>query len=74
MNRRYFLLSAPAAARRLGGAPPVKITRIRLAAIEGRFHRFVAMNSYDQAPKGHTYTNTLVRLETDQGIEGVGVM
>jgi D-galactarolactone cycloisomerase len=32
------------------------------------------MNSYDRAPKGHTYTNTLVRMTTDQGVEGVGVM
>ena len=75
MNRRYFFLTAAGAAVRANGAPaPVKITRISLATIEGRFHRFVAMNSYDRAPKGHTYTNTLVRIGTDQGIEGVGVM
>jgi L-alanine-DL-glutamate epimerase-like enolase superfamily enzyme len=32
------------------------------------------MNSYDRAPKGHTYANTLVRVRTDAGVEGVGVM
>jgi len=34
----------------------------------------VAMNSYDRAPKGHTYSNTLVRIQTGQGVEGIGVM
>jgi D-galactarolactone cycloisomerase len=47
---------------------------VTLANFEGRFHKFVAMNSYDKAPKGHTYPQTLVRIATDQGIEGVGVM
>ena len=51
-----------------------RITSITLTPIEGRFHKFVAMNSYDTAPKGHTYSNTLVRIATDQGVEGVGVM
>src|SRR5258708_22562289 len=27
-----------------------------------------------RAPKGHTYPNTLVRVQTSQGVEGVGVM
>jgi L-alanine-DL-glutamate epimerase-like enolase superfamily enzyme len=40
----------------------------------GRFHKFVAMNAYDVAPKGHTYSNHLVRVQTGQGVEGVGVM
>lgn len=78
MNRRKFIQSAPAAyvafrgveARSIGA----RITKITLTPVEGRFHKFVAMNSYDTAPKGHTYPNTLVRLTTDQGIEGVGVM
>jgi D-galactarolactone cycloisomerase len=77
MNRRGFLasLAASAAGPSLHAAtPPVKIARITLAPIEGRFHRFVAMNSQDQRPKGHTYTNTLVRIFTDQGVEGAGVM
>ncbi len=74
MRRRHFLasLAAPAVIRAAPRAP-VRITAIRLAPIEGRFHKFVSMNSYDTAPKGHTYTNTLVRIATDQGIEGVGV-
>jgi L-alanine-DL-glutamate epimerase-like enolase superfamily enzyme len=60
-------MAAPAA----GGA---RITRFTLAPIQGRFHKFVAMNSYDTAPKGHTYDNMLVRISTDAGVEGVGVM
>ena len=78
MNRRHFLTAATAAtaaaplsARAASGH---RITGITLTTIEGRFHRFVAMNSYDKAPKGHTYNNTLVRMRTDQGVEGVGVM
>lgn len=72
MNRRAFL--ALAAASRPSGAAVAKIRRITLAPIECRFHKFVAMNSYDKAPKGHTYSNTLIRIQTDQGVEGIGVM
>lgn len=73
MTRRDFAgsLMAAAGARGAGGA---RITRIRLAPVEGRFHKFVAMNAYDTGPKGHTYENTLLRVATDQGVEGVGVM
>lgn len=49
-----------------------RITRIVLTPVTGRFHKFVAMNSYDTAPKGETYRTTLVRVQTDQGVEGVG--
>jgi D-galactarolactone cycloisomerase len=51
---------------------PARITRIRLSTLQGRFHKFVAMNAYDQVPKGHTYEHTLIRIETDQGVEGIG--
>jgi L-alanine-DL-glutamate epimerase-like enolase superfamily enzyme len=76
MNRRYFLMTAVAstATRLKSATKTAKISRITLAPIEGRFHKFVAMNSYDRAPKGHTYNNTLVRISTDQDVEGVGVM
>lgn len=74
MRRRHFLLSLGA----LPGLPAAprqaaRITRILVTPIEGRFHKFVAMNSYDTAPKGHTYLNILVRIVTDQGVEGAGV-
>jgi L-alanine-DL-glutamate epimerase-like enolase superfamily enzyme len=75
MNRRIFLLSLAAVpALRVFPQTKARITRFTLCTIEGRFHKFVAMNSYDQAPKGRTYSNTLVRIFTDQGVEGVGVM
>ncbi|MPY88941.1 MAG: hypothetical protein GEU99_13560 [Luteitalea sp.] len=76
MTRKTFLLSLVGGAlvRPVASKGAARITRITLAPIEGRFHRFVAMNSYDEAPKGHTYENTLVRVFTDQGVEGVGVM
>jgi L-alanine-DL-glutamate epimerase-like enolase superfamily enzyme len=82
MNRRHFISALAAStitsatvssARRMRSAP-VAIKSVALAPFEGRFHKFVAMNSYDKAPKGHTYPQTLVRIATDQGIEGVGVM
>jgi D-galactarolactone cycloisomerase len=75
MNRRLFLsaCAASAAAPRLRAAVP-KITRIALAGAEGRFHKFVTMNSYDDEPKGHSYSNTVVRVQTSAGVEGVGVM
>lgn len=76
MTRKTFLVSllGGAIVRSAAANAPARINRITLAPIEGRFHRFVAMNSYDTAPKGHTYQNTLVRVFTDQGVEGVGVM
>ena len=75
MTRRVFLCAlATSAALRAAPRARARITSITLASIQGRFHKFVAMNSYDQAPKGHTYTNTLIRIATDQGVEGVGVM
>jgi len=75
MNRRHFLRSLAAApAARASARQAARIARLTFTPIEGRFHKFVAMNSYDTAPKGHTYSNTLVRVATDQGVEGVGVM
>src|SRR5882672_2970405 len=68
------MLAAAAVIPRAREASTTTITRITLANTEGRFHKFVAMNSYDKAPKGHTYPNTLVRVQTTQGVEGVGVM
>lgn len=75
MNRRLFLstCAATAAATRLR-ASGVHINRITLANTEGRFRKFVAMNSHDKAPKGHTYLNTIVRVRTNSGLEGAGVM
>ncbi len=74
MQRRHFLFSLGAAPGLRAAAPAaVRISRIVVTPIEGRFHKFVAMNSYDTAPKGHTYLNTLIRIVTDQGVEGLGV-
>ena len=75
MQRRRFLFSMAGAAA--SGYTPVsgaRIARITVAPIQGRFHKFVAMNSYDEAPKGHTYENWLVRVLTGEGAEGIGVM
>ncbi len=74
-TRRTFLASATTAFGAACAVPaPTKITGIALATIHGNFHKFVAMNSYDNEPKGTQYTNTLVRISTDAGVEGVGVM
>ena len=69
MRRRSFLLLPLAAA-----ATKVKITRITITPIEGRFHKTVAMNSYDRAPKGDTYSTHLLRVFTNQGISGTGTL
>jgi L-alanine-DL-glutamate epimerase-like enolase superfamily enzyme len=71
MQRRHFLLGL-AASPIIAAPKSARITRIRLSTLQGRFHKFVTMNAYDKAPKGHTYEHTLVRIETDQGVEGVG--
>ena len=75
-SRRAFLcqMSAFALAPRIMAQPPeldARIKRIRLSTLQGRFHRFVAMNAYDTKPKGETYEHTLIRIETDSGVEGL---
>ena len=73
MNRRHFIMSLAAPlAMRAAPAGNVRITRIRVATLQGRFHKFVTMNAYDEAPKGHTYEHSLIRIETNQGVEGIG--
>ncbi len=75
MTRRYFLPALVAACGvRTGRAAGRRIARITVAGIEGRFHKFVTINAYDTAPKGHTYSNHLIRIATSDGQEGVGVM
>ena len=74
-TRRTFLSTATlglGAAKAI--ATPTKITSIALSTIRGDFHKFVAMNSRDDAPKGTSYENVLLRIMTDAGVEGVGVM
>jgi len=74
IDRRGFLTALATSASALRGASQtsVRITRIRVSILEGRFHKQVAMNAYDKAPKGGTYTHPLLRIETDQGVEGIG--
>jgi D-galactarolactone cycloisomerase len=75
LNRRYFLSAlAASASLRAGRSAGSRIARITVAPIDGRFHKFVTMNAYDTAPKGHTYANHLIRVSTGDGAEGVGVM
>ena len=74
-TRRTFLAAAAGAASIRRGRPAqARITAISLSTIQGNFHKFVAMNSQDNEPKGMGYTNVLVRIATDAGVEGVGVM
>ena len=72
MNRRHFLTSLASLPLAAKTQPTAKIKSIRISTLQGRFHRFVAMNAYDKVPKGHTYEHSLFRIETDQGVEGVG--
>lgn len=74
-TRRTFLTTVAAAASApRSRSASAKITEISVATIQGNFHKFVAMNSQDDEPKRTSYTNTLVRIATDAGVEGVGVM
>ncbi len=73
MTRRQFTTTLAAATTLPAASPPKsQITRIRVSMLQGRFHKFVAMNAYDRAPKGHTYENPLLRIETAGGVEGIG--
>ena len=73
-TRRTFISATTVALGAARATPRVKITGIALSTIRGDFHKFVAMNSQDNEPKGTSYTNTLVRISTNAGVEGVGVM
>jgi L-alanine-DL-glutamate epimerase-like enolase superfamily enzyme len=75
-SRRQFLgqLSAALLASRMlgqGAHPDARIKRIPLSTLQGRFQKFVAMNANDTKPKGTTYEHTLIRIETDTGVEGL---
>lgn len=72
MTRRFFFGMLGSSAVHAVAAPAPRITRIRLSTVQGRFHKFVAMNSYDRAPKGYTYEHGLIRIETSEGVEGIG--
>jgi D-galactarolactone cycloisomerase len=72
MNRRIFLFALGASPVLARSRSATKIKRIRLSKLEGHFQKFVAMNAYDKAPKGRTYEHTLIRMETDAGVEGIG--
>ena len=72
VSRRRLLASLAAAPLISSAKSTPRITRIRLSTLQGRFQKFVAMNAYDKVPKGYTYEHTLVRIETDQGVEGIG--
>ena len=73
-TRRTFLTASTLALGTARAATRPKITGVSLSTIHGNFHKFVAMNSQDNEPKGTSYANTLVRIATDAGVEGVGVM
>jgi D-galactarolactone cycloisomerase len=75
-SRRAFMtqLSAATLAPRLFAQDhrtDAKIKRIRLSTLHGKFQKFVAMNAYDTKPKGESYEHTLIRIETDSGVEGI---
>jgi len=82
IHRRTFLRSVAAAAGLpclnpsiVRGVPRgANITRITIAPIEGRFHKRVAMNAYDTAPKGETYPGHLLRVFTGEGVSGTGTL
>ncbi len=72
MQRRQFMLGLTALAASGATASKTRIVKITSTPIQGRFHKFVAMNAYDQVPKGHTYEHSLIRIKTADGVEGIG--
>lgn len=55
------------------GAEPV-IKEIRALPVPGEFYRSIAMNAYDDAPKGITGKTTVVQVILDDGTRGVGIL
>lgn len=54
-------------------SPGPTIDRVSIVEVPGSFNRPVAMNAYDDAPKGKAGTIRLVRLTLSNGTTGVGV-
>jgi L-alanine-DL-glutamate epimerase-like enolase superfamily enzyme len=83
LSRRTFLRTALAAgagtalapATAWGTSPPAAptIECITVLRVPGSFYRPVAMNAYDDAPKGKAGTVRMVRLVLSDGTTGVGV-
>lgn len=83
-SRRTFLRLAAAAGSGLALAPLAGWTRssvppapairkITVLRVPGAFYRPIAMNAYDDAPKGKTGTIRLVRAVLEDGTIGLGV-
>ncbi len=85
-SRRTFLRTALASAAVAGvsptlasaweGQPPHQapaIEKITVLRVPGAFYRPIAMNAYDDAPKGKDGTIRLVRATLEDGTVGVGV-
>ncbi len=72
MKRRCFLSGLATAAIGSGAKASSRITRISSTPVQGRFHKFVAMNAYDQAPKGRTYEHSLIRIFAGDAAQGTG--
>jgi hypothetical protein len=74
-SRRHFLRALAAGSLSTGCAfsrGPV-IQKITIVEIPGEFFRTVAMNAYDNAPKGKTGSEKLVRVFLSDGTIGLGV-
>lgn len=52
-------------------APPIR--QITVLSVPGAFYRPIAMNAYDDAPKGKTGTIRIVRATLEDGTVGIGV-
>lgn len=54
-------------------ADPV-IDKITVLPVPGEFYRSIAMNAYDNAPKGITGKTSIIRVILDDGTVGVGIL
>jgi len=54
-------------------SPGPTIDRVTILEVPGSFNRPVAMNAYDDAPKGKTGTIQLVKVTLSDGTKGLGV-
>lgn len=50
------------------------IKEITVLSVQGEFYRPIAMNAYDNAPKGITGQTSVVRVILDDGTQGIGIL
>ena len=51
-----------------------RISRLSFVPVRFWYPKLVAMNAFTEKPQGDGYPDLLVRISTDEGVEGLGTL